>query len=181
MEYVNNMLVLHGGVDIDPSYYGQAPHPKTQTPSKTRDKHEWAAIQDAIQKKIPVVGICRGAQFLCIANGGKLFQHVADHGTSHMMETIDGDSIKTTSMHHQVMDCTGTEHNVLAWAPFDTVVFNGDENGDDFILKNSPEVVWFPKHKHLAIQGHPEWAAGTKYAEYINSLIEKFIGEKGIF
>lgn len=179
MEYINDMLILHGGIDIDPAYYNEKPHPETDSPNKERDRREWGAIKDAMENNIPVVGICRGAQLLCIANGGRLWQHAGGHGQSHLMKTIDGRMIKTTSAHHQLMDCTNTEHNIIAWTPFPTKVFTEDEEA--FLLQNAPEVVWFPKHKHLAIQGHPEWAPNTVYSEYINGLIQQFIGKEGVF
>jgi gamma-glutamyl-gamma-aminobutyrate hydrolase PuuD len=112
---------------------------------------------------IPMIGVCRGAQFLCAFAGGKLIQDVTGHGTSHTMTTSDGEVITTTSSHHQMLDVDGTNHELLAWA---THRFSKHYYGEksetpkhiNVLTFKEPEVVYFPDIKALAIQGHPEWA-----------------------
>ena len=65
-------LRLWGGVDIDSSLYGEPRHPKTQIPDKKRDREELEKIKTAIRLKVPIIGVCRGAQLLCVYHGGKL-------------------------------------------------------------------------------------------------------------
>src|SRR5258707_15726508 len=55
-------LVLTGGKDIDPATYGQTPHPNTEEPARDRDAWEFALLNSALKRGIPVLGICRGAQ-----------------------------------------------------------------------------------------------------------------------
>jgi hypothetical protein len=69
-------LVLAGGSDVDPATYGQSPHPETKGFSEQRDSLELALIRRAIERDMPVLGICRGCQVLNIAQGGTLIQHV---------------------------------------------------------------------------------------------------------
>ena len=71
-------LVLTGGKDIDPAAYGQAPHPETDEPGGDRDAWEFALLAEALNKGLPVLGICRGAQVLNVALGGTLHQHLPD-------------------------------------------------------------------------------------------------------
>jgi len=71
-------LVLSGGADIDPARYGQRPHEKTAAPRPDRDEWEFALIRGAIERRMPFLGICRGAQVLNVALGGTLHQHVPD-------------------------------------------------------------------------------------------------------
>ena len=74
-------LVITGGRDVDPAGYGQQPHPATDeavptTASATR--WEFALVDGAIRRGMPVLGICRGAQVINVALGGTLHQHLPD-------------------------------------------------------------------------------------------------------
>lgn len=71
-------LVLTGGVDLDPSLYGAAPHPKTNRPRPDRDAFERALLEEAIARDLPVLAICRGHQLLNVVCGGALLQHIED-------------------------------------------------------------------------------------------------------
>lgn len=139
-------ILLWGGEDIASSYYGEQPHPQNQNrsgqPSK-RDIHEWGAMVAAQSEGIPIIGVCRGAQFMTAFAGGKLIQHMHGHHGDHDVTTYDGKVYQTSSCHHQAMLPEGTEHEVLAKA--------GDIN----------EVVYYPAIKGFAIQGHPEWMNKT--------------------
>jgi gamma-glutamyl-gamma-aminobutyrate hydrolase PuuD len=71
-------VVLAGGPDIDPDRYGAAPHPRTGEPRPERDSTELAVLHRALERGIPVLGVCRGAQLLNVGLGGTLVQHVPD-------------------------------------------------------------------------------------------------------
>jgi gamma-glutamyl-gamma-aminobutyrate hydrolase PuuD len=71
-------LVLSGGPDIAPGRYGEAPHPRTGEPRPERDAAEIAMLHRALERGIPVLGVCRGVQLLNVALGGTLVQHVPD-------------------------------------------------------------------------------------------------------
>jgi putative glutamine amidotransferase len=71
-------LIITGGKDIDPGRYGQDPHPETDEPRKDRDAWEVALLDAAIERGLPFLGICRGAQMLNVALGGTLHQHLPD-------------------------------------------------------------------------------------------------------
>lgn len=159
-------LLLWGGEDIHPSLYGAAKHPKSEArelaPS-ARDKLEWMLIREAVEKKIPIIGVCRGAQMMCAAAGGRLFQHVSDHQGGHNVTTYDGKVFYASASHHQMMDLDGTEYELLAWANRAAVI-EGEVGGvnlepDLWAGFLEPEVVFFPEIKGIAIQPHPEWEA----------------------
>ncbi|MEB3022316.1 gamma-glutamyl-gamma-aminobutyrate hydrolase family protein [[Mycobacterium] crassicus] len=71
-------LVLTGGRDLDPAGYGQDPHAETDRPDPVRDAWEFALLDEALRRGLPVLGICRGAQVLNVAFGGTLHQHLPD-------------------------------------------------------------------------------------------------------
>jgi putative glutamine amidotransferase len=71
-------LVLAGGADVDPSNYGAQPHPQTNGTVLERDRVEIALTRRAVQRDMPVLGICRGMQLINVALGGTLRQHVPD-------------------------------------------------------------------------------------------------------
>jgi putative glutamine amidotransferase len=70
-------LLLTGGVDVDPSLYGQERGPECQPPNTTRDQRETEALRFALERGLPVLGICRGFQFLNVHLGGTLIQDIA--------------------------------------------------------------------------------------------------------
>ncbi|KRV50636.1 hypothetical protein AQ490_16415 [Wenjunlia vitaminophila] len=73
-------LLLSGGPDVAPARYGEEPGPDTKPPRLFRDDSEFAALRLAEERGLPVLGICRGLQIMCIARGGRLHQHLPEHG-----------------------------------------------------------------------------------------------------
>lgn len=71
-------LIVTGGKDIEPARYGQAAHPATDDPRTDRDAWEFALLEGAIERDLPFLGICRGAQVLNVSLGGTLHQHLPD-------------------------------------------------------------------------------------------------------
>jgi putative glutamine amidotransferase len=71
-------LILAGGSDIDPASYGAQPHPETRGTWPERDRFEIALGTRALERDMPVLGICRGMQMLNVIQGGTLNQHVRD-------------------------------------------------------------------------------------------------------
>ena len=71
-------LLLAGGADIDPASYGAKPHPETKGTWPERDRFELALAHRALERDMPVLGICRGMELLNVALGGTLVQHLPD-------------------------------------------------------------------------------------------------------
>ena len=131
--------------------------------------------------KIPIIGVCRGAQMLCAAAGGWLIQHMSGHvHGSHPMITSDGVVMQTTSAHHQLMYPFDVNHTVLAQTThhLSHTYLDGMDNEVNMAGKPEIEVCWFPDIKGLAIQGHPEWVADeSDFAKYCNDLIREYVLE----
>jgi putative glutamine amidotransferase len=71
-------LVLTGGKDVDARLYGEVPHAEADEPRTERDAWELGLLRGALDRGMPVLGICRGAQVLNVALGGTLEQHLPD-------------------------------------------------------------------------------------------------------
>jgi putative glutamine amidotransferase len=71
-------LMLAGGSDVDPASYGAKPHPETGPTWPERDRFELALAHAALERDMPLLGVCRGMQMLNVALGGTLVQHVSD-------------------------------------------------------------------------------------------------------
>ena len=67
-------LLLTGGTDLDPGYYGEEPLPELGETIPERDAFEMAVLRHALERSVPVFGICRGLQLLNVALGGTLYQ-----------------------------------------------------------------------------------------------------------
>src|SRR5712692_9109292 len=67
-------LLLTGGGDIDPAAFGEASHPTLYDVSPARDTLETSAIRVALDRRLPILAICRGIQVLNVALGGTLYQ-----------------------------------------------------------------------------------------------------------
>jgi len=67
-------LLLSGGSDLDPGYYGEEPVPELGITLPERDAFEMTLVRLALRRRMPVFGICRGMQVLNVALGGTLYQ-----------------------------------------------------------------------------------------------------------
>ncbi len=71
-------LVITGGPDVDPSRYHAAPGGHTDPPQPGRDAWELALTAAALERGLPLLGVCRGMQVMAVALGGTLCQHLPD-------------------------------------------------------------------------------------------------------
>lgn len=70
-------FVVIGGTDLDPATYGHEPHPETVSDPE-RDAADLLLTREALERQVPLLAICRGAQVLNVALGGTLIQHLPD-------------------------------------------------------------------------------------------------------
>lgn len=68
-----DMLLLCGGEDVETARYGEV-RAESRLPNLTRDAWEWALLDEAVKRNLPVVGICRGEQVINVYFGGSLHQ-----------------------------------------------------------------------------------------------------------
>lgn len=171
-----NVLCFTGGEDVSPELYGDAPHQYTGN-NPARDEREADIFFAAKELDIPMVGICRGAQFLNVMSGGRMYQHVSGHTQDHfLIDSETGDSIFVSSTHHQMMMPDEKNAIILAYSTlggfrewYDGQVFKRDISNTDY------EVVFYPDTKCLCFQPHPEFF-GSSY-EGMQELFRKYLKE----
>lgn len=173
-------VVLTGGEDVSPQFYGQEPHPRLSTTNANRDRFEIAAVHEVIKQNKALLGICRGHQLLNVALGGTLFQDVSlspatlkhmqaptkSQFTTHFV-TVDPSSslgflpetYHVNSYHHQMIDCLADDLKVIAKA-------------SDGII----EAVESKKHRLLGIQWHPEgtWRTNADELAIFDFFVNQF-------
>lgn len=169
-----DLVVFTGGPDVDPQLYGETQHPTTHV-YQQRDTDDIDAYLICIEKGIPMFGVCRGAQFLSVMNGGKLFQHVDNHTGDHpMWDTVAAVSIaKVSSVHHQ-MCIENDRMTVLGTSGRSTVHW---KNAEENVTGNFPcvEAFFYRDTCCLGVQGHPEYRGYTMFAKWCLDRINDYI------
>ena len=102
---ISSGIVIPGGADWNPRFYGEKPHPTTKPGSIERDELELELINYAFDTETPLLGICRGFQGIVIAAGGNIFQNLADLGNvfvNHYQNPQDYNLLRKRSTHHDV-------------------------------------------------------------------------------
>ena len=155
-------LVLGGGADIDPESHGAEAHPETVGTNPDRDRFEVALARGAIERGIPLLGVCRGMQVLNVACGGTLDQHLPDRvgheghrpvlgawaehevriAPKSLAASAAGTELLTVkSHHHQGVDRIAETLTASAWATDDETVEAIESDDGQFTLG----VLWHPE------------------------------------
>ncbi len=177
-------LILAGGNDIDPAHYGADPHPETHHLVPERDRSELALATRALERDIPVLGICRGMQLMNVALGGTLRQHLPDElgheehrRTPGSFDNADHDvrltpgSLAARAAGEELHGTKSHHHQGIA------DVGDGLEVTGHSTLDGLPEAIEAPDRRFaLGVQWHPEAdeqsrvvAAIVEYARYYRS------------
>lgn len=156
-------LLMTGGPDVHPSYYGHEPQPKLGEVNDKRDEFELLLFRKSHKRGMPIFGICRGMQIINVAMGGTLWQDIPTdfntdinhqkrddstipaHDISIMPKSLAAKIFGTTkvgvnSRHHQCVRDIAPKLRITAWSP-DSV----------------PEILeGYPEERLFAVQFHPE-------------------------
>lgn len=176
-----DLVQFLGGSDVSPNYYGEDKHPYTFC-EPSRDAEEKEIFDSAVKMGIPIAGICRGGQFVHVMNGGKLWQHVDNHGIAQGHEALcklSGDVVVVSSTHHQMMvgnvgevilEAVNTDHTFKQCVEGSQVVEYPAEIGVEV------EAVYHKDTNSLSFQPHPEMLrkeSGCQelYFHYLSELL----------
>lgn len=174
-----DIICFTGGEDVTPDFYGQKPITETYF-NEARDRTEAYIYGEALALKKPMVGICRGGQFLNVMNEGQMWQDVNNHairGGHNITDVRTGEILRNmTSTHHQMMR-PGKSAKVIATASLSTMrkddreTHEKDQN-DPFV--DDTEVVWYQDSLVLCFQPHPEFGHG-ECRNYFLDLVDEYI------
>ena len=163
-------VLISGGIDVDPRYYQQDPHPLLGETNPHLDELEIDIVRWAVHNNIPTLGICRGMQLINIALGGTLCQDIsADipgslrHGNWDLPRNklIHSVNIKPDSLLEAILGVqelpVNSLHHQSVKEPGQGVVFTG--YAEDSVV----EMLEVPDQRFMmAVQCHPE----ELYAEH---------------
>lgn len=174
-----DVVCFTGGADVSPSMYGAAQHPYTAN-DPYRDDKESRLFRFCRQENIPMVGICRGGQFLNVMSGGEMYQHVDGHGRYHEIIDVDsGETILVSSTHHQMMK-PAADAKLIAYSTlmgsrewYEGSIFKRDISQQDI------EVVYYKHSNCLCFQPHPEFFSPEeelpRMSTYFGELISQYL------
>jgi putative glutamine amidotransferase len=170
---IDALVISGGSFDIDPSHYGEESRGRIDRRDEDRTQLELSLARWALQKNIPVLGICGGMQVLAVACGGRLIQDIAtisdalEHEQptdpaqgwhevqiSGMLKEVYGgiESIRVNSTHHQA---------VLPYAGYSVVGTADDGIVEAISVDNHPFAV--------GVQWHPELLCDSLFSHLIHA------------
>ena len=155
-------LIVSGGPDISPANYNEEPGPMTTEFYPEQDYSEMGLIERALERDMPLLGICRGMQILSVAHGGRMHQHLdttpgheghggffgksTEHGVvverGSQLASIMGESFTVNSLHHQGVSDSGSL-DVSARADHDGLIEGVERKDKKFCIG----VQWHPERK----------------------------------
>lgn len=181
-------LLMSGGEDINPTYYGEDPIEQCGKSNDARDEYELLLLKKALDHNLPILGICRGLQLINVAMGGKLYQDlptqhpsdikhaVFDSGSAPVHEIgIEAGSLTAqllntnkygvNSRHHQGIKELAPELKITAWSLPDSV----------------PEAIEaYPIRPIMGVQFHPELNAAEGDTTCLH-LFEHLVVQASLF
>lgn len=176
-------VLFTGGEDVTPSLYGETALISTYS-NIERDIQEQEIFDKMTMSQI-AIGVCRGSQFLCVMNGGKLIQDVQNHalyGTHPIIDNATEQVYEITSTHHQMQfpyKLPSNCYKILMYSKNQGFRYMGLNLSEDELRQLAccePEVVLYThpnKPKCLAIQGHPEMMnPDAPIIKKLNEIIE---------
>lgn len=175
-------IILSGGGDLDPWYFGESPIKDLNVITPDRDGCEIEIAKKSIEMSIPILGICRGLQILNVAMGGTLYQDIyaqkkSDEIIKHtqmaprwygshkvfiesntmLLDIMKKETILVNSFHHQAIKTLGDGLKINAYSP-DKIIEGIEGTDEQFIL---------------GVQWHPEnmWEKNKIFLELFKAVV----------
>ena len=162
-----DMLVFCGGEDVEPARYGEPNHEKLGKVNLRRDAWEFRMADEAIRRRMPLLGICRGCQFINVRFGGTLWQDLpsekdgakvhrlpnnAEHEISVMAGTflarlVGAPVSSVNSRHHQAVKDLAKGFRISAVSPDGVVEAIEGTNYPAFGIQSHPESLFVAKNR----------------------------------
>lgn len=190
-------LLLTGGEDIDPTWYGAEPSPLLSPPSRERDLFELALFAVARQRQLPILGICRGIQLINVGLGGTLFQDLPSEGPRGVQHRPDGPrdvrshrvrltpgsraaaalgttSLTVNSSHHQAIRNLASGLCATGWSDDELIEAAESPPGEHWLLA----VQWHPEEMHRDLRA-PEQGLFAALVREAGRPRGELVGERG--
>jgi putative glutamine amidotransferase len=187
MDSLDGILLPGSDSDVDPLRYGREPHPALGSVHPIKDRTDWAVLDEAEKRAMPVFAICFGMQVLNVHRGGTLIQDIASQmpnaikhqqgaprdRPSHAVRLLPESNLAAlrkaehalvNSHHHQAIEAVGRDLQATAWAGDGLVEGLEDTRSDRFVM---------------AVQWHPE--LGWQQDGFSQALFERFVAEARAF
>jgi putative glutamine amidotransferase len=175
-------VLLIGGADIDPSYYGEEPHPEVYGVNADTDAFEMSLARAAIETAKPILAICRGIQVLNVALGGSLDQHITEregligHGVPRVapeMHTVRLEPGSRVAKAMGVDEASGSSSHHQALARLGRGLVPVGRTADGLVEAVEHEQGWV-----VGVEWHPERTAAEDPAQQglFDALVEQASG-----
>ena len=157
-------LIVAGGSDVDPALYGHKRHGATDEPARDRDAWEFGLLKAALAARLPILGVCRGAQILNTVLGGTIHQHLPEllGHTQHQVgrgifninevRTVEGTRVAGLVGESHFAQCY--HHQAIADVGKGLVVSARDDEGVIEAIELDPQLN--PDAWVVGVQWHPE-------------------------
>lgn len=173
-----DVVIFTGGEDVNPLLYGERPHSSTSFNNK-RDEVDMALYETCVSQGIPMFGVCRGAQFLHVMNGGKLYQDIDNHYGSHSMYDVKNRCVVNgvSSVHHQacIPNLEGGMEILAETSRAKKRWLNDTDSRHGAFL--DVEAYFYRETCCLGVQGHPEYAGFEEFTVWTLNAINEYIIE----
>ena len=191
-------LLLTGGEDMDPAWYGAERSPLCHEPSRERDLFELALFAAARQRGLPILCICRGIQVMNVALGGTLYQDLAserpgpvDHNPaaartdrSHPVRLLPGsraatalgrDRVTVNSFHHQAVKDLAPGLVASGWTEDGLIEAVEAPEGEPWLLA----VQWHPEEMHAESRA-PEHGLFRALVERAGGSVDAVVPQQAV-
>ncbi len=189
LERVDGVL-LSGGDDIDGAYFGEDNIPDLTSLNEQRDYYEFAMLRTAIDRGLPILGICRGAQVINVALGGSIYQDLPSmYGSEELLPhsiltnkhlAVHDIKIEEGSQLHSILGCSTMGVNSRHHQAIKDVAptLKSVAHSSDGVIEG---VEGCAPLKIIALQCHPENMATTANSEPMQRLFSHFIAEARLY
>jgi putative glutamine amidotransferase len=166
LDAIDGLVVTGGAFDVDPALFGATGRHSTVTLKSRRTEFELAITKGAIERDMPILGICGGEQLLAVALGGTLIQHIPDEVAAalaheqpnprteagHMVELVPGTLLAEIAGAASPIPVNSAHHQAVKSVPRDVTV---NSRASDGVI----EGIEVPGRRFcLGVQWHPEYA-----------------------
>lgn len=183
-----DLVLFTGGEDVCPLLYRHPQHYTTRF-SQFRDDTDLQMFYKAKSMALPMLGVCRGFQFLSVMCGSTLIQD-SNQFSLHEVMCDDGVVRNTNSAHHQIVTLDSLDKSnaarVMARASGNYVVKEYNEDIHSFVTRGGAGDIEMASWVHdgndfFGIQGHPEWGSMPKdFLEYFHEQLDLWLFESGL-